>query len=176
MTDATGDAYKGVTEMYSRLMPQEVVETKPDEVLNLFMETSSTSFINLNYFLGGNIMNVPENETSVHPALRRSIWSVFNTGKDDAAKVRSFIPNDVTGICYNHHNPLEPDWSNASWGNNYNRLSKIKEELDSNKVLNCWHCVGYEDRNGPTSSAPVKTMIQLMYHVPVAILVVLLMA
>ncbi len=142
-TDQTGDAYKAVTQMFSRLMPLEMVKSQPDKVLALFLETITNSGSNLNYFLGGNIMKIAGDDTSMHPAVRKSIWSVFTTGKEDSAKVRSLIPNNVTGICYNHHNTLEPDWRNASWGANYDRLNAIKEMADPNHVFNCWHCVGY---------------------------------
>ena len=56
-TDQTGDAYKAVTQMFSRLMPLEMVKSQPDKVLALFLETITNSGSNLNYFLGGNIMN-----------------------------------------------------------------------------------------------------------------------
>lgn len=153
MTDPTGDAYKDVNKLYTRLMPSDYVISKPDEVLDLFFQTIETSFSNLNYFLGGNI-NTSDNETSVHPSLRSSIWSVFTSGDLDSEKVRSFIPNNVTGVCYNHHNVLEPDWRNACWGANYDPLNEIKKKYDPNRAFNCWHCVGYVGAESPESPSP----------------------
>jgi hypothetical protein len=97
----------------------------------------------VNYFLGGNINNVSAEDTSVHPALRKAIWSVFTNDMTAAQKIREFVPNTETGVCYNHHNAWEPDWRNACWGSHYDRLDEIKELYDPNHVLNCWHCVGY---------------------------------
>ena len=50
----------------------------------------------------------------------------------------------VLCLGYNHHNGIEPDWRNACWGDNYERLSLLKNEYDPNHTFNCWHCVGYE--------------------------------
>jgi hypothetical protein len=59
--------------------------------------------------------------------------------------VRDFIPNNVTGISFNHHNRLEPDWRNACWGaDHYEKLEGIKDKYDPDRVFNCWHCVGYQ--------------------------------
>ena len=159
MTDPTGAAYAGVTEMYARLMPVNYVTSQPKEVLELFFDTINSSLGSLNYFLGGNINAKSNNETAVHPALRNSVWNVVTFGDVDSEKVRSFIPNNVTGICYNHHNVLEPDWRNASWGVNYGRLGEIKDKYDPDHIFNCWHCVGYNGAERPEipSSAPSET-------------------
>ena len=156
MTDATGLAYTGVNEITSRLMPINHVTDRPDEVLNLLLETTETSFSNLNYYLGGNI-NIDDNSTSVHSAVRNSIWNLFTFDPETSERVRLFIPNNVTGICYNHHNPLEPDWRNASWGDNYDNLNAIKEKYDPDHYFNCWHCVGYVGDEGTRSPTPVPT-------------------
>ncbi len=156
MTDATGLAYEGVNKITSRLMPIDHVTERSDDVLNLLLQTADTSFSNLNYFLGGKI-NVDDNSTSVHSAVRNSIWNVFTFDRKDSELVRSFIPNNVSGICYNHHNPLEPDWRNASWGNNYEILNTIKEKYDPDHYFNCWHCVGYIGEEGTQTPTPAPS-------------------
>jgi hypothetical protein len=47
---------------------------------------------------------------------------------------------------YNHHNGLEPDWENACWGSNYDKLLSLKNKYDPSNMFNCWHCVGYQGR------------------------------
>lgn len=65
--------------------------------------------------------------------------------------VRDYLPNSVTGICYNHHSKNEPAWREAAWGSNLARLEEIKEEVDPDHRFNCWHCVGY---TGPSVESP----------------------
>lgn len=143
-TDPTGSAYAGVVNMSARLVPREVVINKPDELKNLLLQESVIAQLGyVNYFLGGNINTVSVEDSAVHPALRKSIWSIFTNDKVSGEMIREFLPNSETGVCFNHHNAWEPDWRNACWGSHYSRLSEIKALYDPNHVLNCWHCVGY---------------------------------
>jgi len=141
-TDATGAAYDGIHNMASRLMPESVVMNDPQGVKALLLDVGE-SLGTVNYFLGGNINNVATDATSVHPALRKSIYSIFTNDPVHNQKVRDFVNNDVTGVCYNHHNGIEPDWRNACWGENYDELESIQQKYDPNHKFNCWHCVGY---------------------------------
>lgn len=143
-TDPTGSAYRGVANMSARLMPRDVLLNKPDEVKNLLLSEEVVAQLGfVNYFLGGNINNVSAEDSSVHPALRKAIWSVFTNDMIAAQKIRELLPNTETGVCYNHHNSWEPEWRNACWGSHYDRLNEIKESYDPDHMLNCWHCVGY---------------------------------
>jgi hypothetical protein len=40
--------------------------------------------------------------------------------------------------------PFEPDWQHAFWGENYERLARIKRKVDPQDVLWCTPCVGNE--------------------------------
>ena len=97
-TDQTGDAYDGVQEMAARLMPRSKVVSNPKEVKELLWSIVE-SMSPINYFLGGKINDVGEDETSVHPAVRNSVWSIFTTDPIASQRVREFIPNSETGIC-----------------------------------------------------------------------------
>ena len=97
-TDMTGKAYEGIHDMAARLMPRSVVVDSPKEVKD-FLWNISGSLGGVNYFLGGKINDVSVTETSVHPALRNSIWSIFTTDRADNQRVRNFISNNVTGVC-----------------------------------------------------------------------------
>jgi hypothetical protein len=143
-TDATGDAYAGAEFIAAQLMPLQVVLDEPERVRDLMFELATTGALqSINYFLGGKINDVDVDSMALHPAHRRAIWSVFTYGDDARDRLASFIPNNVTGVCFNHHSPSEPDWRNACWGPHYARLEELKNKYDPNRVFNCWHCPGY---------------------------------
>ncbi|KAL7621380.1 hypothetical protein AAE478_008702 [Parahypoxylon ruwenzoriense] len=56
--------------------------------------------------------------------------------------LRRLAPN--MGAYVNENNPGEPDWQHAFWGENYDRLFRIKREVDPLDVLWCHPCVGNE--------------------------------
>jgi hypothetical protein len=121
-----------------------VVLDEPERVRDLMFELATTGALqSINYFLGGKINDVDVDSMALHPAHRRAIWSVFTYGDDARDRLASFIPNNVTGVCFNHHSPSEPDWRNACWGPHYARLEELKNKYDPNRVFNCWHCPGY---------------------------------
>lgn len=151
LTDATGDAYNGVEYISARLVPTSILREKPDEIFNLLISivtTPGSGLSPVNYILGGNIQNVGNNETSVSPALRGAAWNIF---PDPASlpKVFELLPNSITGACFNHHSPVEPDWRVSLWGTQYERLLELKNTYDPDRVFNCWHCVGYTGLENP---------------------------
>lgn len=154
-TDATGDAYAGVSyAINARLWPYDTVKSKPTQVQALLEELALASKLGpVNYFLGGKIREVAENATAMHPAARRALWMVTTTDEASAQRVRDFLPNDVTGVCYNHHSVVEPDWRNACWGSNYGRLEELKEQYDPAHRFNGWHLVGYKGDELPETAA-----------------------
>ena len=114
MTDQTGVAYDGINVMAARLVPEDFVVNRGDEIFNLLISEDVAPYLGyVNYYLGGNINEVGVDETSVHPALRSSIWSLFTINEVANQRVRDLLSNDITGVCYNHHNSLEPDWRNV---------------------------------------------------------------
>jgi hypothetical protein len=103
-TDPTGDSYAGAEFIGARLMPIDVVIDTPDAVTNIMNAfATSGTLSSVNYFLGGKINDVPDDATAVHPGMRNAIWSVFPFSPDAQAALREFIPNNVTGVCFNHH-------------------------------------------------------------------------
>lgn len=144
-----------------RIMPLNRVISNSFGVMQMLLNQKlvDTSFGLSNYFLGGCINEVDGAATSVHPAMRKSIYSISTKGSEASDIVRDFIPNDITGVDYNYHNVLEPDWRNACWGSNYARLMQIKKDYDSGNILNCWHCVGFLGVEIPerTTLSPTST-------------------
>lgn len=159
-TDVTGDAYEFVEFLGARLMPIDVVVEKPQETLDFFVSlVIAGDFFGVNYFLGGKMMDADDNATAVNPAMRKAIYSII-TGGEVNDMVRAFLPNNITGACFNHHDPTEPDWRNALWGSNYERLLELKNVYDPDRRFNCWHCVGYQgDEFGEAAVEPLACPI-----------------
>src|SRR5216683_1266253 len=64
-------------------------------------------------------------------------------GVADAMKViRDATPG--AGSYVNETDYFEPDWQQAFWGENYQRLSEIKQKYDPDGLFFCHHCVGSE--------------------------------
>lgn len=150
-TDATGDAYNGAEYIAARLVPASMIREKPDEIFNLLIDIVSTPGSGLgpvNYILGGNIQSVGNNETSVSPSLRGAAWNLF-ADPASVPKMLEVLPNSVTGACFNHHSPVEPNWRKSLWSTQYDRLLELKNKYDPDHVFNCWHCVGYTGAENP---------------------------
>ena len=126
----------------SRLVPRQWALDNPTALRDLVL--SSTNDYVMGYFLGGNMGNVATDATAVHPAARSAIFNLMTFVDEDHARVRAVLTDDITGICYNHHAALEPNWRVAAWGANYDRLLAAKRRYDPCRRFNCWHCVGYE--------------------------------
>jgi hypothetical protein len=183
MTDQTGSAYAQVNvtdAIAARLAPQSIVEQQPDKVAAFLMDLIVNGQLpSLNYFLGGVINNVSATATSVHPGMRKAIWSLYPKGVVGHQKLRDFFPNNVTGVDFNHHYVLEPNWRDACWydesqhvffyyrcnlssifsllmmnrGSNYNKLASLKTQYDPTGLFKCWHCIGYTGAEGPASTS-----------------------
>ena len=123
----------------SRLVPKQWLLDNPITMRDLLLDMGYV----VGYYLGGNSGHVATDATAMHPAARSAIFSIFSMTDETHALVRATLPNNITGVCYNHHAALEPDWRNASWGDNYDRLLAAKKVYDPENRLNCWHCVGY---------------------------------
>jgi hypothetical protein len=150
-TDPTGDACKGAEFIGTRLTLIDVAMDTPGAVTNILNAFATTGeFSTVNYFLGGKSNDVPDDATAVHPDMRNTIWSVFAISPDAQAALCQFIPNNMTGICFNnHHSATEPDRRNGCWGTNYAKLVSIKDKYDPDHKFNCWHRVGYQGDENP---------------------------
>jgi hypothetical protein len=125
-TAATGDAYNGVDYFGAQLMSLQVVLDDPEGVHDVFYGLATTGMLgSINYFLGGKVNDVDVDSMALNPAHQRAIWSAFTNSDEARDKLISFIPNNVTGVCFNYHSPTEPDWRNSWWGPHYARLEEL---------------------------------------------------
>ncbi|KAF5009331.1 hypothetical protein FDECE_4429 [Fusarium decemcellulare] len=58
--------------------------------------------------------------------------------------LRELTPAPTHGAYMNEGFPFEEDWQHTFWGENYERLLKIKRKVDPKDVLWCTPCVGSE--------------------------------
>ena len=143
-TDPTGQEFNDIA---SRLIPRDFVVNNGTAAKNMLKFLANHGFGLFNYFLGGAVADVAPTATAVHPALREAIWQIetFGGGRFNSefmmAHIRSQVPDSGSG--YNHGKRNEPDWRNAFWGSNYEKLETIKAQFDPDNRFNCWHCVGY---------------------------------
>jgi len=93
------------------------------------------------YQLGGQVANVPEDATAIHPAMRTAQFS-FATSHYGAKLLRDAIPGSET--CFNHHGQGNRTLESL-FGSNLRRLQEVKASYDPDSRFNCYHCVGWQD-------------------------------
>jgi len=109
-------------------------------------------------------------DTSIHPGWYESTWllagqlqwkydyslqrrkdTVRALGKATSI-ISSVIPasstdsKDGQASYANEADPWLSEWEREYWGRNYPRLMEIKRKYDPENLLNCWHCVGWNEK------------------------------
>jgi len=143
VTDETGQASLNIA---SRLISIDEAKNNPQKLQNTFYTMLSLGFHTFNYVLGGAMMDVAVNATSVHPAMRTAIFQMETFDERMIQKLREEYPDSGAG--FNHAARNEPDWKNQFWGTNLAKLQGLKKEYDPDNRFNCWHCVGYLSAGG----------------------------
>ena len=138
-TDKTGQETINIA---SRLIPRDFVVNEPKKAADTLKWLVRNGFFTFNYLLGEAVTNPSHNATAVHPAMRKAIWQI-ETFID---KMTDYLRKEIkdTGAGFNHASHVEPDWRNAFWGPQLNRLQSLKKQYDPENRFNCWHCVGYQ--------------------------------
>ncbi|KAK4868287.1 hypothetical protein LT330_007009 [Penicillium expansum] len=134
-----------------------------ERMVNAIMDTQAaglpTSFLTTMPLLYGR--NNPEPNTSLHPAWYKSVWIVASSVQWTAAssikerkQLVSMLKNTTStwkkvipdGCTYaNEADPWDDNWAYEFWGDNYKSLLQIKASVDPDNLLNCRHCVGWEE-------------------------------
>ncbi|KAL4863949.1 hypothetical protein BDV12DRAFT_201592 [Aspergillus spectabilis] len=123
--------------------------------------------------------NMPESDlpggpgaASISPHWRDGIWQVLHFRAYDGSitnpelvrkiaqnaheamdPLRAFTPD--SGVYINEADPWEPDYVNSFWGEeNYERLLRIKSEVDPDNLLTVHRGVGWEESDGRYSCYP----------------------
>lgn len=109
--------------------------------------------MNLNLNLGGEMMNVDDTDTAVHPAMRKALWEMIVFSENMIEMLRKEVKTD-SAAGFNHAAKNETNWEDSFWGSNLARLKNLKKKYDPTNVFNCWHCVGYKEMpKNPHSSS-----------------------
>jgi hypothetical protein len=137
-TDQTGHDTIAVA---SRHVPLKFVENNPNKMKKILKWMVHNGLHTWNYIIGGKMMEVADNATSVHPAVRRAIFYMITFDERLIQRLRKEFPNSGSG--FNHASKNEPDWENQLWGRNREQLKTLKKKWDPDNRFNCWHCVGY---------------------------------
>ena len=136
----TGQASSNIA---NRLVPRDFVANHPAKAANLLKHILLNGKVGApNYILGDAVTYPAADATAVHPAMREAVWQIHTSTDEVIEYVRKVVRN--TGVGYNHASHKEPDWRNAFWGSNLNRLQCLKKQYDPENRFNCWHCVGYQ--------------------------------
>jgi hypothetical protein len=123
------------------------------------MAATSSSGLNLFMTAGPGVHNKPLELDSVNPAWRKTYshtlagvgWIPLNSTMeaqvlqnlaDYQAALTTLAPD--TGAYVNEGNPFQPNYHEAFWGRNYQRLLAIKRAVDPEDVFWCRSCVGNE--------------------------------
>ncbi|KAI0138180.1 FAD-binding domain-containing protein [Hypoxylon sp. NC0597] len=99
---------------------------------------------------GSNAVNPSWRRAIVHAPTGLTFPPLNRTAKMEALAKLNAQTEDLRqlapdmGSYVNENNPAEPDWQHSFWGENYDRLFRIKREVDPLDVLWCHPCVGNE--------------------------------
>ncbi|PVF95627.1 FAD-binding domain-containing protein [Serendipita vermifera] len=147
--------------MGSRLLPASLFqEGKVDGLVDLLAQTQGYPIFHL--VAGGKVSQVAGDSVAAHPSWRKAIQHLaLTTGWDTSTPfpIRQLIRQGLTqetqklaalvpgfGSYSNEGDINEPNWKEAFWGSNYNRLLGIKKAIDPLCIFTCYHCVG-DDSN-----------------------------
>ena len=98
------DSYANVNIIVARLMPESMLVDNWDDVVVFLLQGDIAPFLGfINYFWGVSINKIGDEDTAVHPAIRNSACSLFKIDANTNKQVQTFLPNDLTVVCYNHH-------------------------------------------------------------------------
>ncbi len=169
----------------SRLIPEGIIRSKPDQVAAAFVQAKgqSTTGSNLRGSLvaGGQVSNTTNRNNSINPGWRTALlriactqdWLDTTSEADQdylteqvlirAAILDTILPAGTQPTCYaNEAHPNEVNWQEKFFGSKviYNQLKSIKERYDSFGLLVCKNCVGSDDwtldLNCPKTSNSIK--------------------
>lgn len=117
-----------------------------------------------NYIFGGVIMDVADDATAVGPHLRKALLGYF-VGGEGWDRMRELAPpTKGGGISFNHMFADTPNYIEYSWGDNYNKLLGIKNEVDPNHRFNVYQGVGYDSNMEPACEEAAPSSLGWWYR------------
>ncbi|RYP38693.1 hypothetical protein DL768_010764 [Monosporascus sp. mg162] len=164
-TMAVPEAINSAVVTTNRIIPEAVFLDTParekmvDAIVEMQEAGMQTTFLTTMPLRYGRRHHAPE--TSLHPAWYESVWIIGTAAgwsssssleerkglvdrlRSASEKWREVAPE---GCAYaNEADPWLQDWAQQFWGGNYARLVGIKQNVDPDGLLSCWHCVGWDE-------------------------------
>ncbi|KAI0097223.1 hypothetical protein GGR51DRAFT_553255 [Nemania sp. FL0031] len=141
----------------SRLLDEKALSINSNDLGKIFKAAKTSPYLTA----GKGVWNAKPRGGSIsaNPTWRRAVVHSTNghifPPLDPTARAEAIvIVDNITeplrqiapdmGAYVNENNPYERDWQHTFWGENYERLLKIKREYDPHDVLWCSPCVGNE--------------------------------
>ncbi|KAF1991598.1 hypothetical protein K402DRAFT_128773 [Aulographum hederae CBS 113979] len=157
----------GITPMASRLLDASALNNPGlARALKASMPTTPMGQLRGNV-VGGGVISRGGADTSVHPAWRRALVHLISTTstqeQPSAAALRAISP--ASGSYANEGARDEPNWQQAFFGANYNRLLSIKTKYDPEGVFWVTPGVGadlYAVKDGRVCSAAANGSMPLL--------------
>jgi len=148
----------GITEMASRLIPRDVIESNYEGVADAFIGLSDAYWV---FVGGGAVSRVNQDSTGLNPAWRRALahvifWTTWDEGTPTGriAQLRKQLAqnlkniSDVTpgsGAYFNEASMFEPNPSYTFFGLHYEKLKRIKKIYDPTGLFIVTEGVGSDD-------------------------------
>ncbi|KAF8586167.1 FAD-binding domain-containing protein [Ramaria rubella] len=80
-------------------------------------------------------------------ASRAEMRERYETAGRAVEGLRKLTGGEEGAAYVNEADVYEPGHEKVFWGENYGKLLEIKERYDPDRLLDCWHCVGWERRS-----------------------------
>ncbi|KAI1852174.1 hypothetical protein JX265_013027, partial [Neoarthrinium moseri] len=147
----------------SRLIPETAFQNETtkglmvDNIMNIKASGLVPWVLNTTPLLYG---RAQPQQTALHPAWYKSVWiSTAQGGWRPGASLherklfsglfrqatQSWMTIATEGCSYaNEADPWMEDWADQFWGENYAKLLEVKNEVDPDGLLGCWHCIGWD--------------------------------
>jgi hypothetical protein len=154
----------------SRLIPESIIQSKPDQVAKAFVKANGHGITGSNLrgslVAGGQVSNTTGRNNSVNPGWRTALLHMICTqewldttpqNKQNrlAAQVLhratifdKILPAGSQPTCYtNEADPSELNWQEKFFGSKaiYQQLKSIKQKYDQSGLFVCTDCVGSDD-------------------------------
>ncbi|KAF9532779.1 FAD-binding domain-containing protein [Crepidotus variabilis] len=156
------------TAMTSRLVPEvnhRTPESRKELVDAVMLSFTSTIFPQIHFTTAFGYRGTDGSDTGTSSLFRTTLYQIIwvNTwlpgaklsdrqaAYDASTKAASYV-RDITpegGAYVNESDIHEPNWRESFWGSKYQKLLAIKAKYDPKRLLDCWHCVGWQGKKAP---------------------------
>ncbi|KAI0110925.1 isoamyl alcohol oxidase [Nemania sp. FL0031] len=134
------------------MVPREVLDNHEDSLLDAIQEITEAGCVFVGLSLNVSQSNIAQNQNSVRPSWRNAaLNAILSTPWPNGANLNAMhqLASTMTQTCVpalsrlapeagaylNEADPNQPDWKEAFYGPNYQRLLSVKERYDPNHIF-----------------------------------------